>query len=50
MICHYVETVRPHSAIGMRTPIEHERAFGTEHGLEVIKGVDPPLPQTTTTR
>ncbi len=47
---HRYTTVRPHPAIGMLTPVEHERAHGTGHGLEVIKGGNQPLPQITTTR
>ena len=31
-------------------PIEHERAHGTGHGLEIIKGGNQPLPQITATR
>ena len=47
---HRYTTVRPHPAIGMLTPIEHERAHGTGHGLEIIKGGNQPLPQITATR
>ncbi len=49
---HWYNTVRPHSAIGMLTPVEHEHTHHTATGAEAtaLEVVDRPLPQTTTTR
>ena len=49
---HWYNTVRPHSAIGMLTPVEHEHAHHAATGADAtaLDVVDRPLPQTTTTR
>lgn len=49
---HWYNTVRPHSAIGMLTPVEHEHAHhaATRADATALDVVDQPLPQTTTTR
>ncbi|WP_456048974.1 integrase core domain-containing protein [Actinomyces haliotis] len=49
---HWYNTVRPHSAIGMLTPVEHEHAHHAATGADAtaLEVVDRPLPQTTTTR
>lgn len=44
---HWYNTVRPHSAIAMRTPIEHERVYRAPTAAD---DTDRPLHQTTTTR
>ena len=44
---HWYNTVRPHSAIAMRTPIEHERVYWAPTAAD---DTDRPLHQTTTTR
>lgn len=49
---HWYNTVRPHSAIGMLTSVEHEHAHHAATGADAtaLEVVDRPLPQTTTTR
>lgn len=49
---HWYNTVRPHSAIGMLTPVEHELAYyaGTGAEIEDLDTADRPLTETTTTR